>query len=306
MYYLGVDGGGTKTKVVLVDQSGKVLVEKVGDSTNWNSVGDEKAHLALSGLLCATLDGAHATPSNVQTICLCMAGVDRATDREKLERWVRELLPNPALRVLIENDAIAALASGTSGILNGVVLISGTGTIASAVHNGKRHRAQGWGALIGDEGGGDSLGLAALRAVARAEDSGVHTALTALLLKELNLASAWDLIGWCYDGKFTFAKYAALSKCVFEAAKSGDAAALAIIHEKAQGLVDAARVVHGHVGLPERFTLVLAGGNLTHDDGNGIYAMTVKEKLRLAYPHATLALPSVEPAVAAALLAKNA
>jgi N-acetylglucosamine kinase-like BadF-type ATPase len=53
----------------------------------------------------------------------------------------------------VENDAVAALASGTMGKLHGCVLIAGTGSIAYGVtEDGKEARAAGAGPVLGDWG----------------------------------------------------------------------------------------------------------------------------------------------------------
>ena len=62
-------------------------------------------------------------------MCLCMSGVDSAADAERLRELVQQSLSLPsAASVLVTNDAVGALASGTGGHLHGAVLIAGTGT----------------------------------------------------------------------------------------------------------------------------------------------------------------------------------
>ena len=80
----------------------------------------------------------------MQGVCLGMAGVDRPSDKERVQGWVHEVIPK--VHVQTSNDAVIALASGTKGKLFGVVVISGTGTISVGFDaKGETARAAGWG-----------------------------------------------------------------------------------------------------------------------------------------------------------------
>lgn len=76
-----------------------------------------------------------------------MAGVDRPDDKVRVSNWIAEMLPHLKTdHIHVSSDAVAALASGTNGILYGIVVISGTGTISYGFDkSGKSKRAAGWG-----------------------------------------------------------------------------------------------------------------------------------------------------------------
>jgi N-acetylglucosamine kinase-like BadF-type ATPase len=306
MLAVGVDGGGTKCRAVVLDGSGKQLGEKVGESSNTKSIGEDKANENLRSTIEGALSAAGKSFSDVGSICLGMAGVDRPADKAILEKFVRTFLPQKDLIILIENDGIVALASGTGGILSGVVVISGTGTITYGVLGNERLRCQGWGPLLGDEGGGSDMGLHCVKAVSRSVDGGRKTLMTDMVVKELKLEDAWGLIDWCYGDAFTFAKFAALAPIVLNAAKQGDDVALSILEQKAEAIVESIRIVAAKLQFPSNFSLVLAGGNLTHEDGKGLFSSILQRKLRFAHPLANVVFPSVDPTVAAAQIALNA
>ncbi len=95
--------------------------------------------------------------------CVQFASTDRV--------WTAELLPLlPAAAVLVYNDSVAALSSGTLGVLQGMVVISGTGMVTCAFRDGQTLRAGGWGPLLGDGGSGCAIGSALLHAVVRHHD----------------------------------------------------------------------------------------------------------------------------------------
>lgn len=163
---IGVDGGGTKTNVVCLDCSTKKILAQIKTtSTNWNSVGAENAKKTLLDGINSCLAEAKISKDHgkehlaflkrvVVGVGMGMSGVDRPEDKKAYTGWILELLPHLKLnetghlvdKITITNDAIAALASGNEGHLFGVVVISGTGSIALGMDSkGNSTRAGGWG-----------------------------------------------------------------------------------------------------------------------------------------------------------------
>lgn len=296
---LGLDGGGTKTVCVAIDETEQVLAQSRTASSNRNSVGDEAARTHVAQAVTQVLRSANAQPADVAAVCLGMAGVDRPADRERVAAWMEAVLPG--VPQLIHNDAVAALASGTRGELFGVVIISGTGMIVYGFDRaGNSVRAGGWGALLGDEGSGYKIGSAILHAVTAAVDGrGPDTALHAAVLEHLQLPNASALIDWAYADT-RWQRFAALSPLAMEWSQRGDAVAVAIVEQAAHDLATAARAVVRKLELgTEGFPLVLAGGNLRP----GPLFDALQNEIQRSIPGATIARPQVDPAVGAALLA---
>lgn len=296
---LGIDGGGTKTVAVLMAQDRTELGRGQAGSTNWNSVGIERAHSHLDEAIDGALSSGGHGQGEVGAVCIGASGVDRPLDRERMTGWLQARFPTAALA--IHNDAVIALASGTGGEIFGVVLISGTGMIVYGFdQEGRRQRAGGWGALLGDRGSGYALGAEVLKAVTWAADGrGPETMLTTMLLAHLGLAQAQDLVDWAYRD-IAWERFAALAPLAIEAAEGGDAVAQRIVEDGAQGLAIAVKAVVTALGLAERpFPLVMAGDNLRP----GLFQERVKQHILAAAPQATLIRPAVDPAIGAALLA---
>eukprot|EP01128_Nolandella_sp_AFSM9_P005333 TRINITY_DN2556_c0_g1_i1.p1 TRINITY_DN2556_c0_g1~~TRINITY_DN2556_c0_g1_i1.p1 ORF type:complete len:316 (-),score=29.95 TRINITY_DN2556_c0_g1_i1:318-1241(-) len=303
MFVVGVDGGGTKTLAVVLNEQRAVVGRYQGGSTNWNSVGEGAAQLALRTCIERALEDASVELAQLVAVCVGMSGVDRVHDKDLVRSWLTAFVP-ASCQLRVENDGLIALASGTHGDLHGIVVISGTGCIVLGASEGVHHRAQGWGPLLGDKGGGSSLGLECLGAIAHATDGGTPTAMVEIALRVLELESAWELIDYCYkDGTFEFAKYAQLARIVLEAAERGDAVALDLLHQSAASLVQSVQLVQAKVGFAKDFPVVLAGGNFTHTDGTGIYATIMRTQLQEHFAPARIVLPAVDPGEAAALLA---
>ncbi len=307
---LGLDGGGTKTVCVAYDAGARIddttaveslepLARVVVGSTNWNSVGADKVKANLNEAFTTAVRDAGAVSEDIAFVCLGMSGVDRPEDKARINVWLEELLPG--VPAIAQNDAVIALASGTRGRLFGIVLISGTGMIAMGFDEaGKRCRAGGWGALLGDGGSGYAIGAAALRAVTWAADGrGPDTLLTELILDRLHLEGEEQLVRWAYDD-ISWHRFAELAPLVSQAAERQDAVADEIIWQAMNDLAVAVQSVARRLDLQSsNFPLVFVGGGL----GRGLLQQRLRAWFHKTLPNADIILPSVEPAVGAALLA---
>jgi N-acetylglucosamine kinase-like BadF-type ATPase len=299
-YYLGVDGGGTKTTGVLIDATGTVRAQMRTESTNLHAVGAATARQRLLALADALLAQAQVPVAELAGVGLAMSGVGRPAEQREVTGWMQEHFP--AAACFVDNDAVAALAAATGGALFGIVVISGTGMIVVGIDRaGRRQRAGGWGPLIGEPGGGFALGVAALNAVAEAADAlGPPTLLTAVLLEHLGLANPADLVGWAYVD-VSWARFAGLAPLVVQCAQSGDAVSNAILDRAADALAQRVLAVIKRLDLEEAsFPCVLTGGNLAP----GPLAERLTDRLHQRAPHAQVIRPQVDAAEGAAWLAK--
>jgi glucosamine kinase len=124
---------------------------------------------------------------------------------------------------------IEAAMQDAFGAGPGLLLVAGTGSVAyGRTGDGRSARAGGWGALLGDEGGGWTLALAGMRAVLRHHDGrGQTTTLSTLLTDAAHCESAGDLVS--FAALSTKGDVAALAPLIISAADEGDAVAAAIV-----------------------------------------------------------------------------
>ncbi len=180
--YVGVDGGGTSTRAVIVDGGGQECGRGSAGSANPAAAGFDRA---VANIRQAVAQAAQVAGQDLPLAGAWygLAGVYRPGEKQRLLPQLADL----ADRTRLTNDAELGLAAlpGTWG----VCLIAGTGSIAvGRDRTGRQARAGGWGHVFGDEGSGYAMGRAALQAVSRAADGrGPATALTAAILR------AWDL-----------------------------------------------------------------------------------------------------------------
>ncbi|OMO68086.1 ATPase, BadF/BadG/BcrA/BcrD type [Corchorus olitorius] len=286
-----------------------VLARAVAGCSNHNSVGETAARETLEQVMADALSKSGSNRSAVRAVCLAVSGVNHPTDQKRILAWLREMFPSH-VKLYVQNDAVAALASGTMGKLHGCVLIAGTGTIAYGfTEDGREARAAGAGPVLGDWGSGYGIAAQALTAVVRAHDGrGPHTMLKSAILQTLDLSSADELIGWTYADP-SWARIAALVPVVVSCAEAGDEVANKILKEAVQELALSVKAVVQRLGLcgedgKNPFPLVMVGGvleaNQRWDIGREVMDFISKE-----YPGALAIRPKVEPAVGAALLAWN-
>ncbi|ONK65714.1 uncharacterized protein A4U43_C06F180 [Asparagus officinalis] len=286
-----------------------VLSRALAGCTNHNSVGEAAVKVALEKVMTQALSKAGSNCSDLRAVCLSLSGVNHPSDQQRVLGWLRDIFPSH-VKLFVENDAVAALASGTMGKLHGCVLIVGTGCIAYGfTEDGREARASGAGPVLGDWGSGYGIAAQALTAVIKAYDGrGPQTNLTTNILKMLELSSPDELIGWTYADP-SWARIAALVPVVVSSAEAGDEVANRILHDAVQELADSVKAVVQRLGLcgkdgKNHFPLVMVGGVLNANKSWDI-GKEIINRISKVYPGVRPIRPEVEPAVGAALVAWN-
>ncbi len=193
-YYLGIDGGGTKTRCVLADET-TVLAKSMSGGSNVVRLGEAQAREALDTAIRQACAAAKISPDQIRAICVGAAGAARPEIAAKIRNILAKLVPGitPANIEVVGDTVIALEAAFGAG--PGVIAIAGTGSIVYG-RNAAGHtaRAGGWGFAISDEGSGDWIGRRAISAILSARDQGLETALTAMVLQTWKLATIDELV----------------------------------------------------------------------------------------------------------------
>lgn len=124
---IGIEGGGTKTRVLCTDTSGKVLGYAVGKGCK--PKGLDASRQSVRAALVAALNAAGASPNEVVSLCAGLAGVDTTSDEE----WAHSCVDLPGLSATRQfvNDTVLAHRANF-GASAGVVAVAGTGAIVTA------------------------------------------------------------------------------------------------------------------------------------------------------------------------------
>lgn len=164
-YFLGIDGGGTKTEFVLVDEMGVIVARAIGGASSIDTITYEESMKSITVTFTLL-----KTDVKVSRIFAGIGGIASEFDSERYAEQLRKL-PFVAEDAIIEvkNDVYAALASGR-GTLEGMTLILGTGSVCFGVRDGVSWRCGGYHFKEGDAGSAFDLGFMALKYYARVLD----------------------------------------------------------------------------------------------------------------------------------------
>jgi glucosamine kinase len=320
-YYLGIDGGGSKTTCVVGD--GRSLLATVtGGASNLTRVGETGARETLHRLMREACAAAGITLLQVQRACMGVAGAGREDAAGAVRKIVAEIFSG---EIEIVGDMEIAMAAAF-GAGPGVIVIAGTGSIAYGRDAQRRTaRAGGWGFAISDEGSAHWIGRTAVGALLRAADQegddrtqpdraepdGVeHDQAWPASRLYRELKAAWRLESLPQLARAANAKpdFAALFPAVLAAAESGDAVARQVITQASGELAQLAEIVVRRLFLKPESSAVsavpmaMAGGVFRH-------APMIRElfynKVRSAKPDVILNVEVVDPVHGALQMARK-
>lgn len=242
-YLLGVDGGGTGTRVVLATRSGTILAQaSAGPSALGQGVAAAWRNI-LAAVHQAFALAELAVPDWSQ--CALGAGLSGVHHQPWADAFVAT---NPGFaRLVVENDAYIALLAAHKG-LPGAMVAAGTGSVGEALYaDGTRHQVSGWGFPVGDEGSGAWLGLRAMSHAQEAMDRRLPAGPLATQIHQLCGSHRDALQAWCATAGQN--EYAQLAPTVFASA-AHDPVAEALLVEAAAAIERMATALDPQATLP--------------------------------------------------------
>ncbi len=276
---IAIDGGASRSEYLLADASGRIEKIVSGGSVNVSAVSvgvaGYNAREGVRQLLqkeATNTDSDQVPPAlfvqqtldeEIELAVIATAGLDTKQDLRRAEQVLGETLREwPIKKIVIINDAVAALTAGTSK-RPAMVIIGGTGSNCIGVSSeGQWSRMGGLDYLLSDEGSGFDAGRLTLRAVARALDGrGMETTLTKPVLRHFevdNLAELKDVIYSRVPGKD---EIAALAKVCSTQALAGDQVAIHIVNYCLGQLFTHVQALAYKLGLAETQFDLVAGGS---------------------------------------------
>jgi glucosamine kinase len=246
-FYLGIDGGGTKTTCAVADDS-SILATAVAGPSNVVRVGEAKARESLQQAVRQACAAAGVTPAQVSATCIGASGAARPETAAVVQSALAEILLSPVdVKADTEISLEAAFSSGP-----GVIVIAGTGSIAYGRNtHEKTARAGGWGFAISDEGSAHWIGRIAIAALLREtvlesrnldfSETSAESALLRAFLHAWDLKSIDDLIRAA--NATPSPDFSALFPAVVASADAGDATAQQVLTEAGKELASIADVV---------------------------------------------------------------
>lgn len=298
-HVVGVDVGGTKTRVCVLDERSRLVGSGLGGPGNPNFSSAADVREALFGAAEAA-----RREAGLERGKLALGVVGGPCPAEHFEPALRAALGDD-LPLFRAGEGPITLAAGSRDE-HGIVLVAGTGSLAwGRNRRGETHVASGWGSLLGDEGSAYDIALGGLRSACRAADlRGPKTVLLDRYRERFGVTDLREIVRPIYGGWLDRRGIAATCPVVFDAARSGDAVARRILRraarELALGAITCIRVLGlGH----DSFDVVASGGVFRAEDFvfPGVAALIGR-----ASSGSRLIRPHYEPAVGAALLALKA
>jgi N-acetylglucosamine kinase-like BadF-type ATPase len=301
-YYIGIDGGGTKTKCVLTDENLNIKFETQSGPSHFLTIGTDTVAETIVSLITTCLANKNISLQQLNSVVLGTTGAGRIADAQKLETAVYNFAKKrnivlPIFKVV--SDARIALEGAFSGN-PGSILIAGTGSIMFGKdRDGEIHRVGGFGRLIGDEGSGLTIGRRGLNIVAKSFDGRVtETLLTKMIAEKFNITNQSELITKVYSDKIKIQHVAPL---VMEAAIKGDNLCKDILDKESDELL--LHIVAMNRKLKEdKMKVVFIGGTITNEN---LYSQMLKDKIKLYLPNVILQNPDYPPEIGAVILAKE-
>jgi N-acetylglucosamine kinase-like BadF-type ATPase len=248
-YFIGFDGGGTKTDCILADAEGRVVGRSVGGPSNPLRAGYMRAWFALSEAADAVLSRQKISAGHIRGICAGLGGAGRAGVVRRATTFFEQAYPNAQVRVTTDLEIAVEAAFGSA---DGIILLDGTGSAAfGRGENGKTARAGGRGPWFSDEGSGFDIGRSAFKAVVEAEEGrGPETTLSKRIFK-LHQAADWDRL-LDHVSKNPDDVFPRTFPLVAELAERGDEVSRRILSEAAVSLAGLAASVVDQLGWRNR------------------------------------------------------
>ncbi len=229
--FVGLDGGGTKTQLIVEDANGNLIGEgrsgpsniRLSASAAWNSIFD-----ALEKALKNT-DISLKDPHYQFHVGMGLAGTEILSSCESFLSK-----PHPFKTLTLRSDAYTACLGAHDGE-DGDIIIIGTGVIGYQVYNSVESQVNGWGFPHGDEGGGAWLGMEALRLTLKWQDGrGERSEMLSAIYQQFN-SSLNEMVTWANSANST--KFAELAPYVLQYAEQKDTNALLLLQKSAKEIM---------------------------------------------------------------------
>ena len=254
VYYLGIDGGGTKTAFALSDSTGRIIRQLRLGPCNPFDVGIESTKTVLkTGIYQICQD---ISPAQIFMFA-GIAGAVSGNYGEDLREFIQEFHFAGA-EIGSDNENIIAAGLGDQ---DGITMILGTGICCFVVQNGQYHKISGWGYLFDEGGSGFNIARDAFSQYFSCRDGSGHPTSLVTAIEERAECDPGTLMNSLYEGgKRVIASYADL---VFKEAEKGDAVSCSIIKRNVAEVVRIIRSARAHFSQSNYVVPVILAGGLT-------------------------------------------
>lgn len=292
-YFLGIDGGGTKTKAAVCDDGGKIICRVTGETINFYSVGMSVCRENLKAIM-----------SEIEQICgasffkaavIGCSALDGEADEKTTQALCGDIINSQ--KIYMNSDAFIPLMSAECD----AVAICGTGSMAVALDENKNTiTAGGWGHILGDEGSAYAIAVSALKLCCEYTDKSASHPLLECAKNFFGVNNLRKVIDYIYAPATTKADIAKFSAQIDALAQQGCEAAVEIIKYEAQ------KYSKTVVALLNRTnacgTLALYGGVFENSE---IFRTELSQQVNKVFPSVNIQLLKTSPEEIALDLARE-
>ncbi len=297
-YFLGADLGGTKTHLVITDETGRAVGFGESGSGNHETVGYDGMYQTIADALEMALQSAALKREDIFGAGFGIAGYDWPSEKTKMTQVIDRLGLNAPYEMV--NDAIPGLVAGAEAGW-GVVAISGTGCNCRGwdKDHTREGRVTGYGVLMGEAAGSSELVVRSMQLVGfEWTQRGPKTALSKMYMDALGANSLVELLEMYTQKPLRIG--AEFAPRIFQVAKQGDAVALELIRWAGQELGEMVNGVIRQLGFEGlTFDVVLVGGMF---EGGALLIDPMRETIQRVAPHTRLVRLKVPPVIGAVLI----
>lgn len=301
-YILGIDGGGTKTHVLCVDEAGLTVGEGISGPTSLSVTSAGAASFNLREAIRQATEKLGEEPELIKAV-MGLAGMDTQMEHQTAHQVFTQTLDTYHIQnFVLVNDTEIAMASGTTAE-NAVVLISGTGSNCfGRNHLGQTARTGGLDWLLTDQGSGYAIGRGVLRRAVKSFDGRApKTVLEEMVCHHFAIASVSELKTKVTTPPLNKTEIAALAQICVEAFYQGDTVAEHILEDATDELMLMVSTVLDKLQLQDVATDCVLAGSITKV---AYVQQHLRERLGVAYPRLTIIIPDKAPVYGAITLAK--
>lgn len=303
---LAIDGGNSKTDVMLVAADGSLLAWVRGGGSNHQTAGRARALAVQSALVAQAAAQAGLTPGQPVAVhtSACLAGADLADEEAELAAVLGAQGWSQATTVV--NDTLAVLRAGLDDDADrhwGIGVVCGAGSNCVGVApDGATTRFLAFGRISGDWGGGGDLGPEALWWAARAEDGrGPDTALAAAVPAHFGLSRVEDVALAVYRGTIAESELDGLAPVLMRVAEDGDPVARDVVMRQAAEVGAFVMAAARRLNLTGQAVPVVLGGGVLAAR-SPLLSRAVADRLTAELPGADVRIVDVPAVTGAALL----
>lgn len=301
-YIIAYDGGGTKTRINLVDLEGNILFDKIATGSNYVSAGEDKFQTVIESLYIEALKECNLNPSDIELIYLGLSGADLEEDYERLYKACAPIFKD--VKHVIVNDAWIILRSGLDKPY-GAVAIAGTGTNSAAINlNGEKAILRALSFMLGTFGGGLDIARSGLHYAFRSEElTFQETLLETEIPKLFEKETMDDVVKLFYPKRLVDKKtLGEVTRIVNECALKGDEVSQMILEDNAYHIACQTIGVMKQVGIDQDDISVVVGGRVFKSDAPN-FLESFKKTLLDKCPNCHIIEPTFTPVVGAYLFA---